>query len=117
MPQGIAKPAIRPLARRGGVERISGLIYKWTRRVLNVFLENVIFDVVTYAEHAKRRTVTAMDVVNALKRQGMTIWLYSSSCNFFFFILFHSFSFFFILFYSFSFLFVLSKEQKRIKKN
>ena len=39
-----------------------------------VFLENVIRDAVTYTEHAKRKTVTAMDVVYALKRQGRTLY-------------------------------------------
>ncbi|KAL3105523.1 hypothetical protein niasHT_026957 [Heterodera trifolii] len=72
--QGITKPAIRRLARRGGVKRISGLIYEETRSVLKVFLENVIRDAVTYCEHAKRKTVTAMDVVYALKRQGRTLY-------------------------------------------
>lgn len=72
--QGITKPAIRRLARRGGVKRISGLIYEETRTVLRVFLENVIRDSVTYTEHAKRKTVTAMDVVYALKRQGRTLY-------------------------------------------
>ena len=62
------------LARRGGVKRISGLIYEETRGVLKVFLENVIRDAVTYTEHAKRKTVTAMDVVYALKRQGRTLY-------------------------------------------
>merc|ERR1712226_734937 len=57
--QGITKPAIRRLARRGGVKRISGLIYEETRGVLKVFLENVIRDAVTYTEHAKRKTVTS----------------------------------------------------------
>jgi len=78
--QGITKPAIRRLARRGGVKRIFGLIYEETRGVLKVrpafllkflvqvFLENVIRDAVTYCEHAKRKTVTAMDVVYALGR-------------------------------------------------
>merc|ERR1711879_904852 len=72
--QGITKPAIRRLARRGGVKRISGMIYEETRGVLKVFLENVIRDAVTYTEHAKRKTVTAMDVVYALKRQGRTLY-------------------------------------------
>ena len=71
--QGITKPAIRRLARRGGVKRISGLIYEETRGVLKVFLENVIRDSVTYTEHARRKTVTALDVVYALKRQGKTL--------------------------------------------
>ena len=110
--QGITKPAIRRLARRGGVKRISGecclllrlrcgiqqhqvvvpyslhgkhrtvlltcavlthatgLIYEETRGVLKVFLENVIRDAVTYTEHARRKTVTALDVVYALKAPG-----------------------------------------------
>ncbi|KAG8457625.1 hypothetical protein KFE25_002289 [Diacronema lutheri] len=72
--QGITKPAIRRLARRGGVKRISGLIYEETRGVLKVFLENCIRDAVTYTEHARRKTVTAMDVVYALKRQGRTLY-------------------------------------------
>ena len=42
--QGITKPAIRRLARRGGVKRISGLIYDETRGVLKLFLESVIRD-------------------------------------------------------------------------
>ena len=71
---GITKPAIRRLARRGGVKRISGLIYEETRGVLKVFLENVIRDAVTYTEHARRKTVTSMDVVYALKRQGKTLY-------------------------------------------
>ena len=36
--QGITKPAIRRLARRGGVKRISGLIYEETRGVLKVHI-------------------------------------------------------------------------------
>jgi histone H3/H4 len=72
--QGITKPAIRRLARRGGVKRISGLIYEETRNVLKQFLESVVRDAVTYTEHARRKTVTAMDVIYALKRQGRTIY-------------------------------------------
>ncbi|KAJ7811828.1 histone-fold-containing protein, partial [Mycena olivaceomarginata] len=72
--QGITKPAIRRLARRGGVKRISGLIYEETRGVLMIFLENVIHDSVTYTEHTKRKTVMALDVVYALKRSGRTLY-------------------------------------------
>lgn len=53
--QGITKPAIRRLARRGGVKRISAMIYEETRGVLKSFLESVIRDAVTYTEHAKRK--------------------------------------------------------------
>lgn len=71
---GITKPAIRRLARRGGVKRISALIYDESRIVLKSFLEGVIRDAVTYTEHARRKTVTAMDVVYALKRQGRSLY-------------------------------------------
>ena len=45
-----------------------------TRGVLKIFLENVIRDSVTYTEHAQRKTVTSLDVVYALKRQGRTLY-------------------------------------------
>ena len=47
-------PAIRGLARRGGVKRNSGLIYEETKGVHN-FLENVNRDTLIYTEHAKRK--------------------------------------------------------------
>jgi len=59
---GITKPAIRRIARRGGVKRISGMIYEETRQNLKQHLETVIRDSVTYTEYSKRRTVTALDV-------------------------------------------------------
>ncbi|KAL0477013.1 histone 4 [Acrasis kona] len=72
--EGFTKPAIKRLARRGGVKRISGLMYEETRTVLRQFLENVVKDAVTYTEHARRKTVSAFDVVHALKRQGRTLY-------------------------------------------
>jgi histone H3/H4 len=72
--QGITKPAIRRLARRGGVKRLSGLMYEETRGVLKIFLEDVIRTSVIFTEHARRKTVTALDVVYALKRQGRTLY-------------------------------------------
>lgn len=71
---GITKPAIRRLARRGGVKRISGLVYEESRVILKIFLQMIIHDSVTYTEHARRKTVTAMDVVYALKRHGRTLY-------------------------------------------
>ena len=72
--EGITKPAIRRLARRGGVKRISSFIYDDRRAVLKNFLESVIKDSVCYTEHSRRQTVTALDVVYALKRQGRTLY-------------------------------------------
>lgn len=73
--QGITKPAIRRLARRGGVKRLSGLVYEETRGTLKTFLTGVISDAILYTEYARRRTVTAKDVVYALKKQGRTMYL------------------------------------------
>ena len=72
--KGITKPAIRRLARRGGVKRISGLMYEETRGVLKFFLENVIRKSVTHMEHARRKTVTVMDVALALQKEGRPIY-------------------------------------------
>ena len=79
--QGVTKPAIRRLARRGGVKRISGLVYEETRGVLKVFLEDVVRDAVTYTTHARRKTVTAMDVVYALKRRGRTLYGFDNNAS------------------------------------
>ncbi len=75
---GITKPAIRRIARRGGVKRISSLIYEETRTVLKSFLESVLRDACTYTEHARRKTVIAMDVVYSLKRQGRSLYGYGA---------------------------------------
>lgn len=72
--KGVTKPAIRRLCRRGGVKRLSGLIYEEARGVLKVFLENVIRDSVTYTEHSRRKTVIATDVIYALKKQGRDLY-------------------------------------------
>ncbi|KZP07857.1 histone-fold-containing protein, partial [Athelia psychrophila] len=66
--------SIRRLARRGGVKRISGRIYEETRGVIKIFLENAIRDTVTYTDYAKRKTITSLDVVHALKRSGRTLY-------------------------------------------
>jgi len=73
---GITKPAIRRIARRAGVKRISGLIYDYTREILKSFINKLVFATVNYTEHAKRKTVTALDVVYALKKRGLTIYGY-----------------------------------------
>lgn len=72
--KGITKPALRRLARRAGVKRISGLMYEELRTVTKLFLQKVIGMSHVYAEHAKRKTITAMDVVYALKRSGHTMY-------------------------------------------
>ncbi|VDP98767.1 unnamed protein product [Trichobilharzia regenti] len=48
--QGITNPTISCLARRGGVKRISDLIYEEIHGVLKAFLENVIRDAEIFRE-------------------------------------------------------------------
>lgn len=71
---GITKPAIRRLARRGGVQRIQGDVYPEVRSALRSFLEPVIRDSITYMEGAQRKTVMLVDVLHALKRNGRTVY-------------------------------------------
>lgn len=47
---------------------------KKTRDVLRSFLESIVREAVTYTEHERKKTVTAMDVVYALKRQGRSLY-------------------------------------------
>ena len=58
--QGITKPAIRRLARRGGVKRLSGLIYEDSREYIKSFVETTMKYAIIYVEHAKRKTVLAL---------------------------------------------------------
>ncbi|KAJ6571156.1 histone-fold-containing protein [Mycena capillaripes] len=71
---GITTPTLRRLARRGGVKRTSHTIYDNMRGALKIFLESVIRDTVLYTEHGYRTTVTPLDVMYALKRNGMTLY-------------------------------------------
>lgn len=72
--KGITKNGIRRLARRGGVRRINGGVYEDVRGVLKKFLERIIQQTVLYTNHAHRKTVSAMDVVHALKRDGRPLY-------------------------------------------
>ncbi|XVF66963.1 hypothetical protein PTKIN_Ptkin10aG0082100 [Pterospermum kingtungense] len=78
--QGITKLIIRRLVRRGGVKRINGLTYEETRSIFKIFMENVIRDAVTYMEHARRKTITAMKVVYI--RHGRTFYGFSGYVGF-----------------------------------
>jgi len=76
--QGITKPAIRRLARRGGVKRISASIYEEIRLNLKTFLAHILGDICAVVEMCKRKTVCTSDVVWALHRQGRTIYVSDS---------------------------------------
>jgi histone H4 len=71
---GLTKPAIRRLARRGGVKRISDDSYEEAQAAQKAFLEIVIRDAVLYTEHMRRKTVMASDIIASLKRNGKTLF-------------------------------------------
>ena len=73
---GISKGDIRRLARRGGVRRI-----RWNdellirvRLALKEFVRRVLKSAITYTEHSRRWTVSQMDIVCGLKREGITVY-------------------------------------------
>ena len=72
--QRITNSAIRRLASRGGVNRMSDLIYEETRGILMLFLENVLRHAIILTDYCRRKTVTTLDVIDALKRQGRTLY-------------------------------------------
>jgi len=76
--ESITKNDIRRLARRAGVKRMSNSpeMIHWAKVYLKCFLEPVIADTIKFTEHARRRTVTALDVVHALKLRGRTLYGY-----------------------------------------
>ncbi|KAF3936103.1 hypothetical protein ABW20_dc0109435 [Dactylellina cionopaga] len=76
--QGITRPAIRRLARRGGVKRITASMYEEVRGVLKTHLEQILSRAVAYCEHARRKTVTVTDVVHALRQLGTPIYGFDS---------------------------------------
>lgn len=72
--KNLSKAAIRRMARRGGCKRISHRIPEEAREAAGSFLQKVLTESLTYTQHKKRSTVTAKDVVYALRRQGKPIY-------------------------------------------
>ena len=69
----ITNGAIRRLARRGGVKRMAAGVNPHIRDYVDQFLEKVVRDTLTFTEHARRTTISAMDVVYALKKNGRVL--------------------------------------------
>lgn len=71
---GVTRPAIRRLARRGGVIRISAGIYDEVRACILKFLEKILKDVAAILEYNGRKTVLVTDVVFVLNKLGRPIY-------------------------------------------
>ena len=74
--RGVSKGAIRRMAYRAGIRRISGIMYEETRGLLKNFVERIVKDSVTYCEHTKRTTVTVLDVLYALRKRNKHLYGY-----------------------------------------
>lgn len=70
----VSKGVIRRLARRGGVRRLSALIYDEMRMVLKAYLDRLVRDSIIYCEYSNRKTVQVEDVVRALKSRGERLY-------------------------------------------
>ncbi|KAK7927083.1 histone [Apiospora marii] len=71
---GITKPDIRRLARRGGVKRISAHVYSETRHAMRAYLEMILKDAAQYCEYRRAKTITLNDILYALRRHGRPVW-------------------------------------------
>lgn len=72
--QGIKRAAIRRLCRRGGIKRISGLMYEEVREMIKSWLQKILADAVIYMEHNRKKTISVYDVVYALNRNGQKLY-------------------------------------------
>ena len=77
----LSKGTIRKLLRRAGVKRINGLVYDGCRNWAFNWLTKVCKDAVVYTEHARRKTITALDVVYALRRDGSILYGFDSHAS------------------------------------
>jgi histone H4 len=66
-PERISKSAIRRMARKGGVKRMSSIMFEESRAILYVYVKCITEKAIEYALNQNRRTVLAKDVCQALK--------------------------------------------------
>lgn len=74
--QGITNSALKRLARRGGVKRISIYVYNEARIILREYLREMIKISVLYTEHSKKKTISSLDVIHALRKKGKKLYGY-----------------------------------------
>ena len=70
----ISKAEIRRLGRRAHVKRIAGVVYDEVRDALRQYVSRLVGSARLYMEHARRNTITPMDIAHALKRHGHTVY-------------------------------------------
>lgn len=79
--KALTKPAIRRLARRAGIKRISGSgtgagsLTGELRNSLRKFLNTIIKDSLLYMHNARRKTIVAVDVLHSLKHNQKHLYV------------------------------------------
>jgi histone H4 len=73
----VSQGSIRRLARRAGVKRISTPVYADIRSVLHTFVETTVKHATALTEYQKKKTVSASDIINALRKQGKALYGYA----------------------------------------
>ena len=71
---GISKGSIRRLAKRGGVKRISSDVYLYANYVLKIFLKEILKNAMAITENGRRKTISVMDIVYALRHHGRMVY-------------------------------------------
>lgn len=69
-------PAIRRLARRAGIKRMSAKLYVEMMGVIRKFLTDTCVNALTYCEYGRRQTLTPSDVIFGLQKLDRPIRLY-----------------------------------------
>lgn len=71
---GITNPAIRRIARRGGIKRVSKAVFNESRGIMTNFMNTIIRDAVAVTEASGKKTVSMEDVHYSLQRNGRTLY-------------------------------------------
>lgn len=71
---GITAPALRRLARRAGIKRISKKSFQETRRILSDHINSIVRDSVIYTQHEKKKTILSRATALALKKNGRPLY-------------------------------------------
>ncbi len=71
---GITDPAIKRLAKRGGIKRVSNQFCPEIRKLTNAFLSMLLQKSATYMESRRHKTMMAYDVIHALRLMGRPVY-------------------------------------------
>jgi histone H4 len=65
--RALTPPAVRRLARRGGIKRIAALSNSETREVLVEYLKKILQHATTLADYQKHKTITVQDIIKSIQ--------------------------------------------------